>query len=208
MKKSIYVLYGKPIVDFSLSLFLLIFTSPILLLLIFFQILFNGFPVFFCQLRVGKDEKVFKLIKFRTMNNNLDKDGNLLPDVKRRTWFGTFLRKTSIDELPSLINILIGDMSLVGPRPLLGEYLPLYNNFQKMRHSVKPGLSGLAQVKGRNAISWNQKFAYDIEYLKKISFMNDLKIILKSIYVVLFQSRTIDQSKTETYEKFKGNKIN
>jgi lipopolysaccharide/colanic/teichoic acid biosynthesis glycosyltransferase len=140
------------------------------------------------------------------MNNKKDKDFHLLPDVKRRTWFGNFLRKTSIDELPSLVNILKGDMAIIGPRPLLVEYLPLYNVEQKKRHLVRPGLSGLAQVYGRNAITWKEKFTLDIEYLSSISFLLDLKIILLTIFkIISFKNNDVDSSSSVTMEKFKGN---
>ncbi len=205
MKRTFYSLYFKRFLDFNLSLITLIVLLPFLMFIILLQVIFNGFPIFFIQPRVGKDEKIFKLIKFRTMNNKKDKDGQLLPDVKRRTWFGSFLRKTSIDELPSLINILKGDMAIIGPRPLLVEYLPLYTNEQRKRHLVRPGLSGLAQIKGRNSISWNEKFKYDNLYLVKYSFFYDLKIIIFTVYVILFKTKNVDKSKYETYEKFTGN---
>lgn len=205
MKRTFYSLYFKRFLDFNLALIALILLSPFLFIIIFFQIIFNGFPLFFVQSRVGKDEKIFKLIKFRTMNNKKDKEGQLLPDVKRRTWFGSLLRKTSIDELPSLFNILKGDMAVIGPRPLLVEYLPLYNEEQRKRHLVRPGLSGLAQVNGRNAITWAEKFHNDILYISKISLIFDMYIIFKTIIVVIFKTRTVNKSNEETYEKFKGN---
>jgi undecaprenyl phosphate N,N'-diacetylbacillosamine 1-phosphate transferase len=206
MKKTFYSLYFKRFLDFNLSLIALIVMSPFLLLVIFLQIILNGFPIFFVQPRVGENEKKFNLIKFRTMNNKIDKDGNLLPDVKRKTWFGSLLRKTSIDELPSLINILKGDMAIIGPRPLLVEYIPLYNEEQRKRHLVRPGLSGLAQVNGRNAIPWKDKFDLDIKYLKKISLSFDLKLIILTILkIISFSTRDIDHSSSVTMEKFKGN---
>jgi undecaprenyl phosphate N,N'-diacetylbacillosamine 1-phosphate transferase len=205
MKKTLYSLYFKRFLDFILSFIALIVLSPFLVLVILLQIIFNGFPIFFVQPRVGKDEKIFNLIKLRTMNNKKDKYGQLLPDVKRRTWFGSLLRKTSIDELPSLINILKGDMAIIGPRPLLVEYLPLYNEQQRKRHLVRPGLSGLAQVKGRNSISWVEKFHYDILYISKITLFFDTYLIFLSVIVVIFYTRSVNKSKGETYEKFKGN---
>jgi undecaprenyl phosphate N,N'-diacetylbacillosamine 1-phosphate transferase len=205
MKRTFYSLYFKRFIDFNLSLLALIVLSPFLFIVFIFQVFFNGFPIFFIQSRVGKNEKIFKLIKFRTMNQKKDMYGNLLPDVKRRTWFGTILRKTSIDELPSLINILKGDLAIIGPRPLLVEYLPLYNEKQRKRHLVRPGLSGLAQVKGRNSLTWDEKFNYDLQYLGRLSLLFDIKLIILSIYVVLFQTSNVDKSKDQTFEKFNGN---
>jgi undecaprenyl phosphate N,N'-diacetylbacillosamine 1-phosphate transferase len=205
MKKTFYSLYFKRFLDFNLSLLALIVLSPLLLIVIIFQVLFSGFPIFFIQSRVGKNEKIFKLIKFRTMNQKTDMDGNLLPDVNRRTWFGSILRKTSIDELPSLINILRGDLAIIGPRPLLVEYLPLYNEKQRKRHLVRPGLSGLAQVKGRNSLTWDEKFKYDLQYIGRLSLLFDIKLIILSIYVVIFQTSNVDKSKDQTFEKFNGN---
>lgn len=204
MKRTFYSMYLKRTIDFNLALLALIILSPLLFIVILLQIIFNGFPIFFTQERVGKDEKIFKLIKFRTMNNKRDKSGTLLPDYQRKTLFGTFLRATSIDELPSLINILKGDMAVIGPRPLLVEYLPLYNQEQKQRHLVRPGLSGLAQVKGRNLLSWNEKFTFDLTYLNKISLYFDFKIIILTTINILFL-KPVDSSKTNTMEKFKGN---
>ncbi len=204
MKKTFYSLYLKRFIDFNLAFFALIVLSPLLLFVIILQIIFNGFPIFFTQLRVGKDEKILKLIKFRTMNNKKDKFGVLLPDYQRKTWYGSFLRATSIDELPSLINIIKGDMAIIGPRPLLVEYLPLYNSEQKQRHLIRPGLSGLAQIKGRNLLSWDQKFYYDLVYLKKISLYFDVKIILITIFNIV-SFRPVNANNKITMEKFKGN---
>lgn len=204
MKKTFYSLYLKRFIDFNLALFAIIVLSPFLIIVIFLQIIFNGFPIFFTQERVGKDEIIFKLIKFRTMNNKRDKTGLLLPDYQRRTLFGSFLRASSIDELPSLINILKGDMAVIGPRPLLIEYLSLYNENQKKRHLVRPGLSGLAQIKGRNQISWKEKFEFDLIYLGKISFLFDLKIIFFTFLNVLLL-KPVDSNNSITMEKFKGN---
>jgi undecaprenyl phosphate N,N'-diacetylbacillosamine 1-phosphate transferase len=204
MKKTFYSLYLKRFIDFNLALVSLIVLSPFLLIVIFLQMIFNGFPIFFTQQRVGKDEKVFNLIKFRTMSNKKDKSGFLLPDNKRKTWFGSLLRATSIDELPSLINILKGDMSVIGPRPLLVEYLPLYSQQQKLRHLVRPGLSGLAQVKGRNLLSWNEKFKYDVTYLDRISFFLDVKIIGLTIVNIIIL-KPVDTKKSTSMEKFTGN---
>ena len=163
-----------------------------------------GSPVIFKQERPGKDEKIFTLYKFRTMTDERDENGELLPDEKRLTGFGKLLRSTSLDELPELINILKGDMSLVGPRPLLVEYLPRYDEKQKHRHDVRPGLTGLAQVSGRNGISWEEKFEEDVEYAGKITLLEDMKILLKTVGVVLKQ-RGISSDTSATMEAFMGN---
>lgn len=164
----------------------------------------NGKP-FFIQPRPGKNEKIFKLIKFKTMNDKRDKLGYLLPDEKRLTVVGKFVRKTSLDEIPQLINVIKGDMSLVGPRPLLVEYLPLYNEEQKRRHEVKPGITGWAQVNGRNAISWEEKFKYDVWYVDHLSFILDLKILLLTIKKV-FKREGISSTNAATMERFTGSK--
>ena len=200
-----YQNFFKRLIDFILSFIALLVLSPILLV---FSILIRiqlGSPVFFRQQRPGKDEKIFEIFKFRTMTDERDSDGNLLPDDIRLTKFGQFLRSTSIDELPELINILKGDMSIVGPRPLLVKYLPLYNEEQKRRHSVRPGLTGLAQVNGRNAITWEQKFKYDVEYVDNITFIEDCKIILQTALKVL-QRKDISSQTSVTMEEFTGNK--
>lgn len=200
-----YKNYIKRILDFLLSgIVLIILAIPLIIvgLLIKVQL---GSPILFRQKRPGKNGKIFEIIKFRTMNNTKDENGNLLPDDLRLTKFGKFIRSTSIDELPELINILKGDMSIVGPRPLLVEYLDLYNEEQKHRHDVRPGLTGLAQVNGRNCITWEEKFKYDIEYVKNVTFINDFKIILKTIQKVV-QRDGINATETVTMEKFKGNK--
>ena len=200
-----YKKYVKRILDFILSLIALILLTPILLVVYILVVLKLGRPVIFKQERPGKNEKIFTLYKFRTMTDEKDENGKLLPDSKRLTRFGKFLRSTSLDELPELVNIIKGDMSIVGPRPLLVEYLPLYNEEQKHRHDVRPGLTGLAQVSGRNAISWEEKFEEDIEYIKKITFLRDFKIIIKTVGKVL-KKEGISSNNTETMEKFKGNK--
>lgn len=183
-----YAKYWKRAIDFVLSLMALIALSPVLLVLtVIGSIVMKGNP-FFTQLRPGKDEKIFKLVKFRTMTCEKDKDGKLLPDENRLTKYGKVLRTTSLDELPELCNILKGDMSIVGPRPLLVEYLPYYTEEEKHRHDVRPGLTGLAQINGRNAISWEQKLYYDYKYTKKISFINDMKIIFGTVGKVLKRS--------------------
>lgn len=184
-KNNIYDFYIKRILDFTLALLAIIVLLPIYFLFSvigFFTM--KGNPFFF-QKRPGKNEKIFKLIKFRTMSNAKDESGNLLPDSERLNSYGKFLRKASIDELPELFNILKGDMSIVGPRPLAVEYLMYYNEEEKKRHNVRPGLTGLAQVNGRNAVNWPERFAYDLEYVGNVSFMNDVKIILKTIGTVL-----------------------
>ena len=163
-----------------------------------------GSPVLFTQLRPGKDEKVFKLIKFRTMDNRRDKNGNLLPDEMRLNKYGRFLRKTSLDEIPEAFNIIKGDMSLIGPRPLLVQYLPLYSEKQKHRHDVRPGLSGYAQINGRNSISWTQKFELDCEYVEQITFMRDLKILFQTIGKAFFKKEGISSATSATVEDFNG----
>ena len=183
-----YKRFFKRFLDFILSLLALIVLSPVLLILIVLgAIKMKGNP-FFTQLRPGKNEKIFKLIKFRTMTNAKDAEGNLLPDDVRLTKYGKMLRSTSLDELPELINILKGDMSIVGPRPLLPEYLPYYTEEEHHRHDVRPGLTGLAQVNGRNAIGWDQKLAFDTLYIKNISFSYDMKIILSTVGKVFKRS--------------------
>lgn len=183
-----YAKYIKRFLDFLLSLLALILISPIILILVIMgAIAMKGNP-FFTQLRPGKDEKIFRLIKFRTMTCEKDKDGNLLPDEKRLTKYGIFLRKTSLDELPELINILKGDMSFVGPRPLLVEYLPYYTNEEKHRHDIRPGLTGLAQINGRNLLEWDKRLNKDIEYVSNITIKNDIKIFLITIKNVLLQN--------------------
>ncbi|MBQ9096931.1 MAG: sugar transferase [Clostridia bacterium] len=163
-----------------------------------------GSPVLFKQDRPGKDEKIFKLYKFRTMTDKRDENGKLLPDDVRLTKFGRLLRKTSLDELPEAFNILKGDMSVVGPRPLLVEYLPLYNEKQRRRHEVRPGLSGLAQISGRNAISWEEKFEIDVEYVDNITFWRDIKIIFLTVWKVFIKEEGISQEGHATMEFFQG----
>ena len=195
----------KRIIDFSLSLLALIFLSPLFLLLTGVGLFAMKGNPFFTQLRPGKNEKIFRLIKFRTMTCEKDKYGNLLPDNERLTKYGRFLRKTSLDELPELVNILIGNMSIVGPRPLLVKYLPLYNERQRHRHDVRPGLTGLAQVKGRNCISFEERFELDLEYIQTLSFQNDVRIILETVKTVL-KREGISSNTSETMEEFRGTK--
>lgn len=207
-----YRKFFKRIMDFCLSLLALIVLSPILLILTIIGIFAMGGNPFFAQSRPGKkgkngEEKIFKLIKFRTMNNKKDADGNLLPDEDRLTGYGKFLRATSLDELMELVNILKGDMSIVGPRPLLVSYLPLYSEEQRHRHDVLPGLTGLAQVSGRNAISWDEKFVLDIEYIKDITFIGDVKIILRTVKKVLVKEG-IQSETSATMEVFTGSETN
>lgn len=193
----------KRILDFVLSLLGLIILSPILLIVSILVRIKLGSPIIFKQKRPGLNEKIFTMYKFRTMIDEKDENGKLLSDEIRLTKFGKMLRKTSLDELPELINILKGDMSIVGPRPLLVEYLELYNEEQRKRQSVRPGLTGLAQVSGRNAISWEEKFEKDIEYIKNNSFLNDCRIILLTIKKV-FKKEGISSETSATMEKFRG----
>ena len=196
-----YRCFFKRFYDVVLSGTALLVLSPILLLLIVLgAIKMKGNP-FFTQARPGKNEKIFKLIKFRTMTCEVDEDGNLLPDEKRLTKYGKFLRSTSLDELPELINIFLGQMSIVGPRPLLVKYLPFYSEEQKHRHDVRPGLTGHAQVNGRNAISWDEKFKLDVEYTKSISMLGDIGIIIKTALSVL-KREGINSETSATMEDF------
>jgi undecaprenyl phosphate N,N'-diacetylbacillosamine 1-phosphate transferase len=200
----VYVSIVKPTLDRIFALLGLIILSPLFLLLVILIRVSLGSPILFIQERVGLDEKRFNLFKFRTMTNELDKNGILLADAERLTKFGKFLRSTSLDELPGLINVLNGSMSFVGPRPLLVEYLPLYNERQKRRHNVKPGITGWAQIKGRNELSWPQKFELDLWYVENVSFFTDVKIIFKTITVVLTREG-ISSETSVTMERFSGN---
>ena len=198
-----YARYIKRPLDFFCALSAIICLSPVLVVLtILGTIKMKGNP-FFTQPRPGLNEKIFKLIKFRTMTNEKDANGNLLPDDVRLNAYGKFLRSTSLDELPELFNILKGDMAVIGPRPLLVEYLPRYNSEQKHRHDVRPGLSGLAQVNGRNAITWEQKFKYDVEYVKNVTFLGDVKIILTTISKAI-KPEGISQAGEATMTAFMG----
>lgn len=180
-----YRKYVKRLLDFVLALIMLIISTPLMTLLAVLVRLKLGKPIIFAQLRPGRDEKPFTLYKFRTMTDKKDETGKLLPDQERITRFGKLLRSTSLDELPELINILKGDMSFIGPRPLLLRYLPYFRREERVRSLVRPGITGLAQINGRNALSWDQRFAYDIRYVQDLSFLLDLKILLKTISVVL-----------------------
>lgn len=199
-----YKNYLKRVVDFTMALVALIFLSPIFIIITIGLLFANQGRPFFLQQRPGKNERIFTIVKFKTMNDKKDDAGNLLSDAERLTKIGAFVRKTSLDEIPQLINVLKGDMSLIGPRPLLTSYLPLYNEFQKRRHDVRPGITGWAQVNGRNAISWHQKFEYDVWYVEHFSLWVDLKILMKTIQKVL-QSEGINAKQGVTMEHFKGN---
>ncbi len=205
-----YAKFLKRLIDFILSLIAILLLSPVFLILIIISaIAMRGNP-FFVQKRPGKkkkngDEKIFNLIKFRTMNNKKDAEGNLLPDEQRLNKYGKFLRSTSFDELPELFNILVGDMAIVGPRPLLVRYLDRYTQEQRRRHDVRPGLTGYAQAYGRNELTWDEKFAKDIYYVEKISFWLDVKILFKTIGTV-FKREGISSGTSATMEEFMGNK--
>lgn len=202
--KGLYEKYVKRSLDIVLSLTGLILLSPILVIVAILIRIKLGGPVIFSQDRPGKDEKIFKMYKFRTMTDARDVDGELLSDEERLTPFGKKLRSTSLDELPELWNILKGDMSIIGPRPLLVRYLALYNAEQRKRHQVRPGLTGLAQVSGRNALSWQDRFALDVEYIENISFRNDLRIFFATIKKVV-KKEGISSATAVTMEEFKGN---
>lgn len=201
VSNGIYAKYIKRLLDFILSLCAVVVLSPILLVLtVVGAIVMKGNP-FFVQERPGKNEKIFKLIKFRTMTCEKDSDGKLLPDEERLTKYGNFIRRTSLDELPELFNILKGDMAIIGPRPLLIKYLPLYSEEQKHRHDVRPGLTGNAQAHGRNGLNWDEKFKLDIEYIENITFFGDVKIILDTVYCVIAR-KGISQEGQATMEDF------
>jgi len=191
-----YISLIKPLLDKIFVLLVLPFLLPIIIFVSILIFFFDGFPIFFVQTRPGKDTKLFKLIKFRTMSFESQS-----ASISRVTKFGSFLRRLSIDELPSLLNILIGHMSLIGPRPLLTEYLKSYDHNQIKRHNVLPGLTGLAQIKGRNSITWNEKFTYDLYYVENVSFLLDIKIFFNS-FLVLFNHKIINQNSESTMERF------
>ena len=199
-----YTALVKPFFDKLASAVILLLVSPLLLIVILSLAVANKGKIWFVQPRPGKHGKVFSVIKFKTMTDERDVSGELLSDEKRLTAIGKFVRKTSLDELPQLVNVLLGDMSIIGPRPLLVGYLPLYNDFQKRRHDVKPGITGWAQVNGRNAISWQQKFAYDVWYVDHVSFIVDIKILFLT-FVKVFRAEGISGAGSVTMEKFKGN---
>ena len=203
---GIYNRFIKRILDFLLSFIAIVLLSPIWIVIAILVKIKLGSPIIFRQDRPGKDESIFHMYKFRSMTDERDKNGELLPDEMRLTTFGKILRSTSLDELPELFNILKGDMSIVGPRPLLVKYLPLYTEEQKRRHLVKPGITGLAQVNGRNAISWESKFELDCEYVRRVTFIGDLKIVFKTISTV-FRREGINSGTSETMEEFTGTPI-
>ena len=198
-----YNFFIKRLLDILISIMALFLLLPIMLIVLTLLIFANNGNPFFIQKRPGKNGKIFEIIKFKTMNDLKDQNGNLLSDELRLTKIGTFVRKTSLDEIPQLINVLKGDMSIIGPRPLLTQYLHLYNDFQNRRHEVKPGITGWAQVNGRNAISWDQKFAYDVWYVNNISFIVDVKIVFKTIIKVI-KTEGINAENAVTMEPFQG----
>jgi len=204
-RRGIYEKYIKRALDFIFAFLGLLILSPIILILGMLVRVKLGSPIIFKQKRPGKREKIFTLYKFRTMTDQRDENGELLSDEIRLTKFGKLLRSTSLDELPELWNIIRGDMSIVGPRPLLVRYLPLYNERQRRRHDVRPGFTGLAQVNGRNSISWEEKFEWDVKYVENITFKNDVKIIWNTVAVVL-KREGVSSKTSETMEEFKGTK--
>lgn len=198
-----YKLFFKRVLDFIIALLALLTFFPVIFIVIIFLFISNKGKPFFFQPRPGKNEKIFNIIKFKSMNDNRDEKGELLPFDQRITKIGRFIRKYSLDEIPQLINVLKGDMSIIGPRPLLVKYLPIYNDFQRRRHDVRPGITGWAQINGRNSISWNEKFKFDIWYIENISFKTDLKIFLLTIKKVLFK-KNINNSKNLNMPTFTG----
>lgn len=202
----IYRKYVKRILDSIFSLTFIVILSPIMFFIAILVLIFLGWPVFFIQDRPGYNEKIFTMYKFRTMTDEKDKNGRNLSDKERLTKFGKMLRSTSLDELPELFNILKGDMSFVGPRPLLIQYLDLYNVNQKRRHEVRPGLTGLAQANGRNSISWEDKFTLDVKYVDNIGFIIDLKILILTLLKIIIREG-IDSNTSETMEPFYGTKL-
>ncbi|WHT39389.1 sugar transferase [Myroides sp. mNGS23_01] len=200
-----YSRFLKRFFDFLIALIAFIVFSPLFLILVVFLAIANqGAGVFFFQERPGMNRQIFKVIKFKTMNDKRDKEGVLLPDVERITKVGKFVRAASLDELPQLLNVIKGDMALVGPRPLLVKYLPLYNDFQNRRHEVRPGITGWAQVNGRNSISWNEKFTLDVYYVEHLSFILDVKILLLTVKKVFMRSG-VNADDNTTMQAFKGN---
>lgn len=195
----------KRVLDLMLSFMAIVILSPLMLVIAILVRLKLGKPILFKQRRPGRREKIFYMYKFRTMTDEKNKQGELLPDEMRLTHFGKVLRSTSVDELPELFNILKGDMSIVGPRPLLVQYLGRYNERQRRRHEVRPGFTGLAQVNGRNSISWEEKFEWDVKYVEKVTFMQDLKIVLKTVMVILKRDG-INSATCATMEEFMGSK--
>ncbi|MBC7554001.1 MAG: sugar transferase [Taibaiella sp.] len=198
-----YIHFIKPLADFFVSLAVFLVFSPLFIFLVIRLTIANDGKPFFFQRRPGKGGKIFKVIKFKTMNDRKDKNGNMLPDAERLTALGSFIRRTSLDEIPQMLNVIKGDMSIVGPRPLLEEYLSLYNEAQRRRHDVKPGITGWAQVNGRNAISWKQKFEYDTWYVDNISFLLDFRILLLTVKKVV-KPEGVSSATSATMEKFRG----
>lgn len=203
---GIYEKYFKRPLDFICGMAAIIVFSPLYIIIAILVRIKLGTPVLFTQERPGKDEKIFKLYKFRTMTDATGEDGILLSDEKRLTSFGKFLRATSLDEIPEAFNIVKGDMSVIGPRPLLVKYLPLYNEEQRHRHDVRPGLSGLAQINGRNTATWQERFAYDITYVQKITFLGDIRIIFRTVGKAFIKQEGISSENSVTMEEFLGNK--
>ena len=200
---SIYVYFFKRVIDLLVALIIFTVLSPVFIIVVILLAIANSGKPFFFQSRPGKKERIFKVIKFKTMNDRKDNNDELLPDAVRLTGIGKFIRKTSLDELPQLLNVIKGDMSLIGPRPLLIEYLPLYSDVQRHRHDAMPGITGWAQVNGRNAISWQQKFEYDVWYVNNISFALDFKIFFLTIRNIV-KSEGISSETSATMEKFRG----
>ena len=205
LASSIYVNFFKRVIDLLVALIIFAVLSPVFIIVVILLTIANSGKPFFFQRRPGKNEQIFKVIKFKTMNDRKDKNGELLPDADRLTSVGSFIRRTSLDELPQMLNVIKGDMSLIGPRPLLIEYLPRYSDVQRHRHDVRPGITGWAQVNGRNTISWQQKFDYDVWYVNNISFALDFKIFFLTIRNVV-KSEGISSDTSATMEKFMGNK--
>jgi lipopolysaccharide/colanic/teichoic acid biosynthesis glycosyltransferase len=201
----LYRNFVKPFLDFIFSVVAFVILLPLFIFIVIVLCIANNWRPFYTQLRPGKNQRVFRLIKFKTMNDKKDANGHLLSDSERLTLTGKLIRKTSLDEIPQLLNVIKGDMSIVGPRPLLVEYLPLYSGFQKRRHRVKPGITGWAQINGRNAISWEQKFEYDVWYVEHQSFFLDMRIFFLTIKKVL-KPEGINSSTSVTMEKFIGNR--
>lgn len=207
--KGLYEKHLKRLLDFTLAFVGLLVLAPVMLVVAVLVRKKLGKPVIFAQLRPGLNEKIFKMYKFRTMTDERDSNGTLLSDEKRLTPFGKFLRSSSLDELPELVNILKGEMSFLGPRPLAVQYLPYYSDSERLRHSVRPGLSGLAQINGRNNLTWEERFAYDLEYIKKITFLNDCWLIIKSILVAINRNNiTVRKSDGSTdFDKYRIRQI-
>lgn len=202
-KNSLYARYIKRILDIILSAVCMLLFLPVCLVVALLVRMKLGSPVIFCQERPGKGEKIFKLYKFRTMTEATDENGKLLPDEERLTKFGEILRSSSLDELPELINILKGDMSVVGPRPLTVQYLPYYNEMEKHRHDVRPGLTGLAQVNGRGGIDWEKRFSYDIHYVRQLSFAMDIRIVIKTVQKVFLRENIMAAEGLKDFDDFR-----